>query len=216
MAGSFSRPVKFHRRPPSPWTDERIEYLKARWSQGVPAGRIARELGHGVSRSAVLGKIHRLGIAELSPYAGGCGQRPKEARRPPNHAHAHGVSGKHSYRQKPLPAWVTDATPYIDDPLVDTDIPPPQRRSFLELTSHTCRWPIGDPSNSDFFFCGAEPSQHKPYCAAHCARAYRPRQQMPRRAPSARRRRAMLKYRGIATYIKLGGETVAEWAGEEA
>lgn len=213
---SFSRPAKFHRRPPSPWTDERIEYLKARWSQGIPAGRIARELGHGVSRSAVLGKIHRLGIAELSPYAGGCGQRPKEARRPPNHAHAHGVSGKHSYRQKPLPAWVTDATPYIDDPLVDTDIPPPQRRSFLELTSHTCRWPIGDPSNSDFFFCGAEPSQHKPYCAAHCARAYRPRQQMPRRAPSARRRRAMLKYRGIATYIKLGGETVAEWAGEEA
>jgi hypothetical protein len=111
---------------------------------------------------------------------------------------------------------VTDATPYIDDPLVDTDIPPPQRRSFLELTSHTCRWPIGDPSNSDFFFCGAEPSQHKPYCAAHCARAYRPRQQMSRRAPSARRRRAMLKYRGIATYIKLGGETVAEWAEEEA
>jgi hypothetical protein len=54
---------------PSPWTDERIEYVKARWSRGVTARQIARELGGGVTKSAVLGKIHRLGIAELSPNA---------------------------------------------------------------------------------------------------------------------------------------------------
>ena len=54
---------------PSPWTDERIEYVKARWSRGVTARQIAHELGGGVTKSAVLGKIHRLGIAELSPNA---------------------------------------------------------------------------------------------------------------------------------------------------
>ena len=43
------------------WTDERIERLKALWSQGVTASQIADELG-GVSRNAVIGKAHRLGL----------------------------------------------------------------------------------------------------------------------------------------------------------
>src|SRR3954471_22417775 len=57
------------RRAALPWTDARIAHLKVRWSQGVTAQRIARELGGGLSRSAVLGKIHRLGFAALSPRA---------------------------------------------------------------------------------------------------------------------------------------------------
>jgi GcrA cell cycle regulator len=55
---------------------------------------------------------------------------------------------------------------------VDADIPLPQRRSLLELDRHACRWPIGDPRSPDFLFCGAKPRRGKPYCAAHCARAY--------------------------------------------
>lgn len=43
------------------WTDERIERLKELWSQGVTASQIADELG-GVSRNAVIGKAHRLGL----------------------------------------------------------------------------------------------------------------------------------------------------------
>ena len=43
------------------WTDERIERLKTLWSQGVTASHIADELG-GVSRNAVIGKAHRLGL----------------------------------------------------------------------------------------------------------------------------------------------------------
>ena len=43
----------------------------------------------------------------------------------------------------------------------------------MELTDDTCRWPVGDPSTVDFFFCGAQPLPDKPYCAAHCARAER-------------------------------------------
>jgi len=43
------------------WTDERIERLKALWSQGITASQIADELG-GVSRNAVIGKAHRLGL----------------------------------------------------------------------------------------------------------------------------------------------------------
>src|SRR5919199_3490061 len=43
------------------WTDERIERLKTLWSQGITASQIADELG-GVSRNAVIGKAHRLGL----------------------------------------------------------------------------------------------------------------------------------------------------------
>ena len=59
----------------SPWTQERVEYSTARWSEGASARQISRELGHGISRSAVLGLIYRLGIADLSPFGGRRGRR---------------------------------------------------------------------------------------------------------------------------------------------
>jgi GcrA cell cycle regulator len=44
--------------------------------------------------------------------------------------------------------------------------------TLLELTADTCRWPIGDPQRSDFFFCGAVPAHGQPYCGHHCRQAY--------------------------------------------
>jgi hypothetical protein len=59
------------KHPRSPWSADRIHHLRTRWSQGVSAARIAGELGAGISRCAVLGKLHRLGSAHLSPAARG-------------------------------------------------------------------------------------------------------------------------------------------------
>jgi GcrA cell cycle regulator len=203
MPESLSR-----RRPESPWTAARIAQLRARWSQGASARQIARELGAHISRDSVLGKIHRLGIASLSPFGGG-GKR--FANRKNRHAATRAGPPLQLWaRRGPLPAWVLAAEPYVDDPRVDAGIPPWQRRSLLELSSTTCRWPVGDPAGPGFFYCGAEPLAGKPYCAAHCARARRPEPDAPPSAPSARRRRAMLRYSGIATCIRLGGETAIE------
>ena len=44
------------------WTDERVETLKLMWSEGKSASQIAKELG-GVTRNAVIGKVHRLGLS---------------------------------------------------------------------------------------------------------------------------------------------------------
>jgi GcrA cell cycle regulator len=71
-------PRPSRRHPRSPWSAARLRHLRRRWAQGASAARIARELGGGVSRSAVLGKLHRLGIARLSPAARG--RRPGLAR----------------------------------------------------------------------------------------------------------------------------------------
>jgi GcrA cell cycle regulator len=56
---------------------------------------------------------------------------------------------------------------------------------LLELTENTCRWPIGDPGNPDFFFCGGQTISSLPYCAYHARLAYQP--------PNARRDRRAFK-----------------------
>jgi GcrA cell cycle regulator len=173
----------------SPWTDERIELVRALWSQGASAQRIAQELGDDISRSAVLGKIHRLGIEQTSPNSGARRSETRDARLPAKSEPD--ATGQLPGNGREVPAWVRDAEPYIDNALVDADIPASQRRAFLELGGRACRWPVGDPSLSDFFFCGAEAFPGKPYCVAHCVRAYRPDEEAtrPERAPSSSRDR---------------------------
>ena len=58
------------------------------------------------------------------------------------------------------------------DPVIDQEIPVEQRKTFLELEAHHCRWPVGEVGTDDFFFCGAEPLEGRSYCAAHHARAH--------------------------------------------
>src|SRR5688572_33360161 len=61
------------------WTDERIERLKKMWAEGATASQIADELG-GVSRNAVIGKAHRLGLdARPSPVKPGEEKEKKAA-----------------------------------------------------------------------------------------------------------------------------------------
>ena len=48
----------------------------------------------------------------------------------------------------------------------------PERIGIMELKLNTCRWPIGDPIDEDFHFCGKNTVMGKPYCAEHCAMAY--------------------------------------------
>ena len=117
----MNRLVEFRRgrsrRAALPWTDARIAHLKARWSQGVTAQRIARELGGGISRSAVLGKIHRLGFAELSPRAWVHRSHLKRAgdRRISPQLWA-ALGRTFAGQQWPPPAWVIEAKPYVEDP----------------------------------------------------------------------------------------------------
>jgi GcrA cell cycle regulator len=180
------------------WSEERIGRLTTLWSQGVSATRIARELGGGISRGSVLAKIHRLGISGLSPYGGRRGLRPGRqdqstttlAPTPANVPRPIWLLE----RRKP-PDWVVNAIPYVDDPLVDAGVPPEQRRSILQLNDRTCRWPVGDPASSDFFFCGAAPLAGQAYCATH----WRPR------LPTARADDAT----GSITFIEVCGEVAA-------
>ena len=60
------------------WTDERVETLKKMWGEGQSASQIAKELG-GVTRNAVIGKVHRLGLSNRAGSAGAAAKAaPKE------------------------------------------------------------------------------------------------------------------------------------------
>ncbi len=143
------------------WTDERVELLQKLWSEGFSAAQIARQFD-GISRNAVIGKLHRLGRRSE--------HKPVQVR--PQTFKAATVA--------PLrrAAAVRRATPYSDMPVrfVAQAVGPeaPGLATLSTLESHMCKWPIGDPAANDFTFCGQSPSSGRPYCDRHARTAYRP------------------------------------------
>ena len=151
------------------WTDERVETLKRLWSEGLSASQIAAELG-GITRNAVIGKVHRLGLSGRAKSPSSAAPRP---RKPRGSSHMLRVSRPAMRGNTALAhAYELDMEPQAE--LVDNVIPLGQRRSLLELTEETCRWPIGDPGSADFFFCGGQSITSLPYCAYHSRVAYQP------------------------------------------
>jgi len=185
------------------WTDERVDVLKKMWGEGQSASQIAKELG-GVTRNAVIGKVHRLGLSNRTG-AGGASKpaTPKADTKPKAPA-------------KPKAAPKKVATPELQEPRTESASPPPQPKtsharrqiipagqplppqpsaneispealakvnevektakkiSLMELTEKTCKWPVGDPATDQFWFCGLAVQQGKPYCEAHVGVAFQP------------------------------------------
>ena len=157
------------------WTDERVEQLKKLWADGLSASQIAAELG-GITRNAVIGKVHRLGLSGRTKAPSSSAPRPRK----PRATHMLRVSrpairGNTALAQAFSYDYETDAEPAP----VENVIPMGQRRTLLELNEQTCRWPVGDPTSPDFYFCGGSAVTGLPYCAHHSRIAYQP--------PAARR-----------------------------
>jgi GcrA cell cycle regulator len=151
------------------WTDERVETLKKLWADGLSASQIAAELG-GITRNAVIGKVHRLGLSGRAKSPSSSAPRPRKARA---HSHMLRVS-RPAMRGNTALAHAYELEVEPEPELIDNIIPLGQRRTLLELNELTCRWPIGDPGTAEFFFCGGLPATGLPYCAYHSRVAYQP------------------------------------------
>jgi GcrA cell cycle regulator len=149
------------------WTDERVEQLKKLWADGLSASQIAAELG-GITRNAVIGKVHRLGLSGRAKSPSSASPRPRKARSPMMRI------GRASIRGNTALAHAFELEAEAVPELIENIIPIGQRRTILELNEQTCRWPIGDPGSSDFFFCGGNTITGLPYCAYHSRIAYQP------------------------------------------
>ena len=162
------------------WTDERVEKLKKLWAEGLSASQIAAQLG-GVSRNAVIGKVHRLGLPGRAK-AGGTptASRPK---RPASSARPTNFAPRVATRTVTRPAGATVmkeevAFEYDDAPVAlvaaNVVVPMSRRLELTDLTERTCKWPNGDPLTEDFHFCGNESPDNSPYCTYHQRLAYQP------------------------------------------
>jgi GcrA cell cycle regulator len=147
------------------WTPERDEKLKTLKKEGLSASEIAARIGGGLSRNAVLGRAHRLGLCDKfvpkTRYI-----KPRPARTPP--VLQRGAS-RDALASPPGPF---PARP-VSDALLEPDPAPEERVRLHDLRPHHCRWPIGDPREEDFRFCGRKRVGPR-YCETHERRARQP------------------------------------------
>jgi GcrA cell cycle regulator len=162
------------------WTDERVELLRKLWSEGLSASQIAAQLG-GVSRNAVIGKVHRLKLSSRGRAAAAPVRQKKTV---------HAASGiKTAPRVAPvvraMPASIGatalqtqfEVEPYVRPvlrPIENVVVPISRRLKLIQLNERTCKWPNGDPLTEDFSFCGNEAGESGPYCLYHSRIAFQP------------------------------------------
>lgn len=168
------------------WTDERVVLLKKMWSEGQSASQIARELG-GVTRNAVIGKVHRLGMSNRA----GMGETNRASESHPTQK-PEGAKTKQKVQEtkpelksaslknvaetsQPARKQIVPAGRSLPQPSASEVRPEALashrevqkqalRLSLMELTEKTCKWPFGDPATNDFWFCGLPVEPGKPYC----------------------------------------------------
>ncbi|WP_099826635.1 GcrA family cell cycle regulator [Oceaniglobus indicus] len=173
------------------WNDERVEVLKKMWGEGQSASQIAKELG-GVTRNAVIGKVHRLGLSNRATAAPAAEPTPEPVApvAPPPEPAAEPAAET----EEPEPVVATSPARRAIIPAGQPLPPQPsaneispealasvrevektaKKISLMELTERTCKWPVGDPATDDFWFCGLGVQAGKPYCEAHVGVAFQP------------------------------------------
>lgn len=169
------------------WNDERVEQLKKMWLDGMSASQIAGELANGITRNAVIGKVHRLGLSGRvkAPVAAQPRPRPqaRSHRNSTPRVSAPIVRGNTALAFAPR---VLEALP-VQKPIEEVLIPMSERVTIMELKEAMCRWPLGDPATSDFRYCGGKSTIGESYCTYHSRIAYQPAQDRRRERERERR-----------------------------
>ena len=168
------------------WTEERVAELKKLWAEGHSASQIAKRLGS-VTRNAVIGKVHRLGLSGRATPSRPVKRPPRLARpkpqqqQMPRQASAAPVArGSTALAVRPEPAHhhITEAEANIEP----QRLPNGDMVTVLTVKDSMCKWPIGDPADANFGFCGHSSAEGSPYCAEHARVAFQPAKKRERRA----------------------------------
>ena len=154
MAGKFipklnkTAPINFK------WTDEKIALLKKLHANGLSGSQKAIQLG--TSRNSVISKCNRIGLT---------GEKQVSKARKPKVAKPRVSKPKND----PRPVL------HIVEPIIEhNDTPTDHAKATVKLGDSDCKWPIGDPSDTDFIHCGCRQQAGSVYCQDHHKRAYTP------------------------------------------
>ncbi|MAJ86157.1 MAG: hypothetical protein CL687_04270 [Candidatus Pelagibacter sp.] len=140
------------------WNEEKVKKLKELWGKGFTASQIAEKLGN-TTRNAVIGKAHRLNLEARAPSK-------KSQSNQNNNFKAPKRSMQNMTRKQKFQSILLDKNFEAEKP-----------KSLEELTETTCKWPIGHPDESNFYFCGRKPEEDFPYCKLHILYAFQPKGQ---------------------------------------
>ncbi len=143
------------------WNDERIDLLKKFWAEGLSASQIASKMG-GVTRNAVIGKVHRLGLSGRAAPA-----TPQRGR-----SFDRSFDDFDEFGGAPTPKPIVPEPEFIAPVVLDGG----DKATVATLKNNMCKWPIGDPATDDFHFCGQGTGTGKSYCAYHARLAFQPPQ----------------------------------------
>lgn len=178
------------------WTDEMVEELKRLWAEGVTTGEIGRRLN--ISKNSIVGKVHRLGLSgRPSPIKKKSEDAPakpaaktpakektakpakketpaKPAAKTPEPAAVKSKPAAPKVQPQPSSAEASEEDIKLAKSLniPSADNTKKEFLSLIDLDNHTCRWPIGDPKDENFHFCGRKVRLGQTYCEEHAAIAY--------------------------------------------
>lgn len=146
-----------------PWTPTRIADLKRWWAEGLSAHLIAEKFNHVMSRNSVIAKVHRLGLARRRPSGA---PKSRKIRSDRKRIHKPAAQAEPDMRKALKSAAINfhSGKPYKAPRKLDYRTAPEEDRP--------CQWPIGEPQDRDFHFCGANAVESRPYCREHCSMAY--------------------------------------------
>ena len=154
------------------WTSENVEKLRKLWANDLSGSAIAAELK--TTRSAVIAKAARLGLPGRTPSTNQRAARSDDRKKRKQHP------------WRPASARAPDT----HQPITPSDDAPVSGVTLLDIESHQCRWPLGDPQSDNFRFCGCRKVDGRPYCEAHLQMAYVPVRPRVNVRPSFKQRAA--------------------------
>ena len=136
------------------WNDENVSKLKELWGKGSTASQIAEIIG-GISRNAVIGKANRLSLSSNIKT------KNKLLNKSFDSNSEESDNKQRQGRQNRFKSL-----------LIEKDFEPENPKQLEELTENDCKYPIGHPDETGFYFCGRSSLKDFSYCKLHLLYSY--------------------------------------------